>query len=169
MSVGLNSTVANYGGRIGDPNSVVKQFIIDDANSYATWNYIKSINPLNKTIGTTDKKTNVLIYKNLTVEGAIINPSDEKLKENIEQLEPLEVDNILELKPVKYNLKTDKNKEIHFGLIAQDVEKIYPELVHNDKNYKSINYIELIPILIEKMKRMQEEIDSLKINIRLLS
>ena len=166
MSSGLNSTVANYGGRIGDPNTIVKQFIVDTTNSYATWNYV-NIRQLNKTIATTDKNTNVLIYKDLTVEGAIINPSDEKLKENIEGLTSLHVDNLIKLNPVKYNLKRDKNKETHFGLIAQDVEKLYPELVHNDTNYKSINYIELIPILIEKMKQMQEEIDRLKLNIKL--
>ena len=162
MSAGLSSTVANYGGKISNPTTIIKQFIID-SNSYATWNYLKS-NSLVKTIVPTDKNSNVLIYKNLIVEGAIINPSDERLKENIEELSlsSSKIDHLLNLKPVKYNLKSDKNKQTHFGLVAQDVEQIYPELVHHDnKQYKSLNYIEFIPILIEKMKKMQEQIDTL--------
>ena len=168
MSAGLTSTVANYGGRIGDPNTVVKNFIIgSNSTNAATWNYLSG-SKISNTIVPAGKNINVLINKDLTVEGTIYNPSDFNLKENIASLSDLQVDNILLLKPVTYNYKSDRNKQTHFGLIAQDVEELFPELISNDnKSYKSLNYIELIPIMIEKMKEMQENIDELNKKLKM--
>ena len=69
---------------------------------------------------------------------------------------------LFNLEPKKYNYKKDVSNQPHFGFIAQDVEKIYPELVSEKAGYKTINYIELIPILVSKMKTMQDEINELK-------
>ena len=56
-----------------------------------------------------------------------------------------------------------KNKR--FGLIAQELQKVYPELVHtNQEGYLSVNYIDLIPILIDAVKTLNEEIIELKRN-----
>jgi hypothetical protein len=46
------------------------------------------------------------------------------------------------------------------GLIAQDVEKVFPQLVFaDDKGYKAVDYVKLIPLLIESMKEQQKQID----------
>ncbi len=74
--------------------------------------------------------------------------------------------NITKKNSTGYNF--DKN--LHFGLIAQDVEKIFPNLVsRDDKGYLSLNYTELIPVLInavqeqnEKIKKLEELVSSLK-------
>ena len=63
-----------------------------------------------------------------------------------------------------------KEKKIHFGFTAQEVEEYYPELINDnfyyeDNKYKTINYIELIPIMLSKIKKMQNEIDDLKKNM----
>ena len=51
----------------------------------------------------------------------------------------------------------------HFGLIAQDLQKIYPELVYEDTDgYLSVNYTGLIPLLIQSVKELKAEIDALK-------
>jgi hypothetical protein len=51
---------------------------------------------------------------------------------------------------------------VRYGVIAQDIEIYFPELVSNNTGgHKSVNYLELIPIMIVKMKKMQEEIDNL--------
>ena len=124
-------------------------------------------------------KVDVLIPKDLIVIGSILNPSDLHLKENIElisQDKSIDVNGVLKLWPVKYNYIEDTNKKLHYGLIAQEVEEYFPELVHTtnrdetDKKStpsqtKSVNYIELIPIMLCKMKKMQEEIDVLKLSI----
>ena len=48
------------------------------------------------------------------------------------------------------------------GVIAQEVEKIFPELVSTNANgYKSVNYIGLIPVMIESIKDQQQQINEL--------
>ena len=56
------------------------------------------------------------------------------------------------------------DKKEHYGFVAQDVEKVFPLLVNYNESIecKTVNYIELIPLMINKMKKMQEEIDNLK-------
>jgi len=49
------------------------------------------------------------------------------------------------------------------GLLAQEVEKIYPELVSTDAGgYKAVNYAQLTPVLIEALKEQQQQIEALK-------
>ena len=49
------------------------------------------------------------------------------------------------------------------GLLAQEVEKIYPELVSTDADgYKAVNYAQLTPVLIEALKEQQAQIEALK-------
>ena len=70
---------------------------------------------------------------------------------------------MLDLKPTQFNFKLDLKKKIHYGFITEDLEQIYPELVKDCENgYKKVNYLELIPLIISKMKEMQDEIDELK-------
>jgi hypothetical protein len=68
---------------------------------------------------------------------------------------------------MEYTFKADTNKNLHYGFIAQDVEQLYPTLVKdNVLGYKTVNYIELIPLLVSKMQDMQKEIDELKETIK---
>ena len=102
------------------------------------------------------------IYGNLV--GTVTAPSDIALKENIKDLGLyIDVNKIMELNPKSYTYKKDKkDKKVHYGLIAQEMEKVYPDLVYNDKGSKTINYIELIPLLLLKIKDLQEQVDVLK-------
>ncbi len=80
-------------------------------------------------------------------------PSDIRLKENVKQLD-YGLEKVKELKTFKYNYK-EGDKKIHYGLIAQDLIKILPDLIttnEDDLNSLSVNYIELIPILINAIK-----------------
>ena len=53
----------------------------------------------------------------------------------------------------------------HFGFIAQDVEKEFPSLVSTDnEGMKSINYLEMIPLLLHKINDLERKIDELKNN-----
>jgi len=101
--------------------------------------------------------------------------SDKRLKTNIKPLKDV-LSRIKQLNGTTYNyINTPHNKTtttpnettnvsgITIGLIAQDVEKIFPEVVCTDSSpegMKSINYNGLIPILIEGMKEQQAIIDS---------
>jgi hypothetical protein len=87
-------------------------------------------------------------------------PSDENLKENIRPVKGLDI--ITRLKGVRYHLKgTDKDG---IGLIAQDVEKVVPELVETvaGTNLKGIQYENLIAPMIEALKEQQAQIDALQ-------
>jgi hypothetical protein len=102
------------------------------------------------------------IYGNLV--GTVTPPSDITLKENINDLGlTIDFNKIMDLKPKAYTYKKDKkNKKTHYGLIAQEMEQVYPDLVYNEKGIKTINYTELIPILLLKIKDLQEQVDVLK-------
>jgi hypothetical protein len=161
------STVANYGGKQPTKTQDIKQFVVSPTVSQAEWVFSKIstngeiyITPVNRT-------KSVYIYKDLYVNGSIYNTSDKNHKEEIEPISDSKIEKLLDLEPVEYKLKTDTKKKKHFGLIAQDVEEIYPELI-SDSNlgFKTVNYMELIPLLLLKMKNMQKEIDELKEQIK---
>jgi hypothetical protein len=155
------STTANYGGRIDTQQGNIKQFIV--SSSLANWIYKKLNNGL--TVQTPEsQKIPVLITSDLIVTGSFFNSSDERLKENIDDINTESVDNLLTLNPLLFSYKHDMKKKNHYGVLAQDVEKIFPELVesNNVSGYKTVNYIEFIPLMISKMKRMQNEINELK-------
>ena len=95
--------------------------------------------------------------------------SDLRLKENIKPLDK-SLDKICLLQGVEFNFKSNKNKKM-IGLIAQDVEKVIPEVVNTDDsedNYKSINYCNITAVLIESIKELREEVKSLKQEIDIL-
>jgi hypothetical protein len=90
--------------------------------------------------------------------------SDIRWKKNIKDLNNSLL-GILELNAVSYDLKTDEFPEMGFqtgtqiGLIAQDVEKVFPELVRtDDSGYKAVSYEKLSVILLEGMKEQQQQI-----------
>ena len=112
-------------------------------------------------------KLPVLISNDLIVTGSLYNTSDIRLKENIDNINSESIDKLLTLNPIIYSYKNEFPKKKHYGVSAQDVEKIFPELVENNNNlgYKTVNYQELIPIMLAKMKLMQVEIEELKQNV----
>ena len=58
-------------------------------------------------------------------------------------------------RPVRFHLKTDPNGSIQYGLVAEEVDKVYPELVIRDNNGKiqGVRYDELAPMLLNEMQR----------------
>ena len=63
------------------------------------------------------------------------------------------LDKILLLSPKKYTFKEDKNNSVKIGLIAQEVQTFFPELVHKDSNgILSLNYQALASVLVQAIK-----------------
>ena len=95
--------------------------------------------------------------------------SDKRLKENIQPLGN-SLDKILGLEGVSYERKS--NGESHVGYIAQDVEKIIPEVIvektlpletgDEETLYKTLRYVELLPYVTEAMKEQQKIIEEQK-------
>jgi len=156
----LVSNVANYGGRQPDNTQNIKQFVVGNGNQ-AVWVYKRLLSGL--TVQTpADTNRPVLINNDLYVNGSIFNPSDKNLKKNIQPISIDKSSEILRLEPVEFNYNDDRTQRKHLGFIAQDMEKIYPELVTSQNNIKSLNYVELIPLLVLQIQKQQKEIDELK-------
>uniref|UniRef100_UPI0035153038 tail fiber domain-containing protein n=1 Tax=Ekhidna sp. TaxID=2608089 RepID=UPI0035153038 len=87
--------------------------------------------------------------------------SDRRLKENIELLQNT-LSKLDKLGGYNYNYKADEDKKKQIGVIAQELEIVYPELVQTDeRGFKMVNYQGLIPVLIEAIKEQQAEITRL--------
>ncbi|MBN2649226.1 MAG: tail fiber domain-containing protein [Prolixibacteraceae bacterium] len=107
-----------------------------------------------------------IVYGDGTVEAnGVALHSDSTLKEGISDMDN-QLEKLKKLKGVTYHLKRDKakdgkKKKTHYGLLSQDVEKIYPDMVFtNEEGIKSIFYTELIPVLLEAVKTQQAQIES---------
>lgn len=92
------------------------------------------------------------------------NSSDIRLKKNVEELEGA-MAMVKELKPVSFHWKKSTGNpadKTNYGFIAQDIEKIDPNLVRTDEEgYKSVVYQEIIPILLQAAKELNEKLDEL--------
>jgi len=98
--------------------------------------------------------------------GSFLYSSDERLKEGITRMQD-GLSNILALSPVSFTLKEDiqnaKAGKEDIGFIAQEVEQVIPGIVHtDDEGMKSVDYIKLVPILVQALQEQQAEIEELK-------
>ncbi|MBI5218025.1 MAG: tail fiber domain-containing protein [Bacteroidia bacterium] len=117
--------------------------------------------------------------------------SDRRFKKDISSLGDGTLDKIMKLKPSEYYYNIEKYPAFaglegkRFGLIAQEVEEIFPELVNNKKympdptlipdegeiapmvkGYYAVDYVSLIPFLIKGMQEQQQIITKLQIDIK---
>ena len=99
--------------------------------------------------------------------------SDVRLKENITTLEN-GLSKVLQLRGVNFTWKSEPQMGNRIGFIAQEVEKILPEMVFTNPvdGYKGVNYAEISAVLVEAVKELKAENDKLKnqlleMNIRL--
>jgi hypothetical protein len=104
--------------------------------------------------------------------------SDERLKNIIGNIDNA-LNSIMTLRTIKHTWKSDKTNKEHLALIAQDVEKVFPQVI--DKNllsskpneqqtdeteYLGVRYTELIPVLVAAIQEQQKQIEELKAKIK---
>jgi len=107
-------------------------------------------------------------YQYLTIYGTFNNMSDEKLKKDIKDLNAGSLDKIINLQGVTYKFKNDETQNSFTGFIAQDVQKVFPELVSEQEEGLAIKTLEMIPHLVEAIKEQQIIIESLEARIKKL-
>jgi hypothetical protein len=123
-------------------------------------------------VGQTDAATSavnrIIIYGNGNIQnsnnsyGQI---SDENLKENIVDATP-KLEDIKKLKVKNFNYKGENYKQI--GMIAQDVEKIFPSLVEEvidpetKEKHKSLKYSVFVPMLIKSIQELEKRVQELE-------
>jgi len=109
-------------------------------------------------------------FGNTIFPGTVTANSDIKLKTNIKTIENA-LEKVLSLRGVEYDRVDNNDHQI--GVIAQEVEKIIPEVVYPKEpspNYetKSVAYANMVGLLIEAIKEQQEQISTMKEELELL-
>jgi hypothetical protein len=94
--------------------------------------------------------------------------SDARLKKNVQQFPPV-LDKLVQLRPVSYDWRSDEFPQLHLGndrssgLIAQELESVFPEMVSLDKKgFKRVNYSELPTLMLQAIRELKAENDSLR-------
>ena len=92
---------------------------------------------------------------------ALTETSDARLKENLKSLGE-SLAKVLQLQGVSYQLKADPARRVQLGLVAQEVEKVFPEVVFTDAaGFKSLDYSRLLAPVIEAIKTQQTQLEAL--------
>ena len=103
---------------------------------------------------------------NVEYRGVLTDISDRRMKTDIVKLDANEIVNrISKIDTYSFKMKNDTSGRTEFGVMAQELENVFPELVEtaDDKmQTKSVNYIGLIAPMIEATKTLQQENISLK-------
>ena len=130
--------------------------------------------------GLTNGNSNGNIYAgyfvgDVSVSGTLFQGSDRKLKKQIKDEEGI-LKKVMQLQPKNYLFDIEKfpsmgfSNKLQHGLISQDVELIFPELVQNipmlgdEKNstYKALNYMGLITLLTKSIQELNTKVDELE-------
>ena len=98
----------------------------------------------------------VLFDGTTTIAGDLSINSDARLKANIISLGST-LAKVLQIDGKTYTMKKDENKKQKIGVLAQDIEKVFPELVSESNGVKSVNYQGLVPVLINALKEQAIE------------
>ena len=173
--VGIGTHLPSRNLEIQDAASYVG-LKIENTNATSAWSILEKDNNLftiyqdvvgshrltidsagNVGIGTTIPSYKLHVYGRIKTSG-ITESSDERLKKDIKSLEAA-LAKVMQLRAVSYKWKenqihstTDKTQ---IGFIAQEVEKIIPELVDtDDEGYKSIQYSHLVPLLVGSIQEL---------------
>ena len=147
----------------GQYNNYVEYRNYDNRDNYFyTNNSIRmAIKGSNGYVGILDSTPSYQLDVNGTIRatGNVIAYSDVRSKENIKTIDSA-LDKVLKLRGVEFN-KIGKNKK-EIGVIAQEIEKVFPEVVStDDEGMKSVAYGNIVGALIEGMKEQQKQIEAL--------
>jgi len=163
--------------------------IVNDANTeqvFGIYSHVDGKNAVSNVIGIYSEPhgvkssflTSFFGAGNVNITGNYYSSSDAKLKQNIKPIQKM-MDKIMQLKPSSYQYRTEEYKwnlpkGNQFGLVAQDVQKVFPELVQeqvkparfdektkeklsDEVKYLGVNYTGLIPIIISGMQDLKNE------------
>ena len=99
---------------------------------------------------------------NWTANGNVTAYSDERLKDNIEPIEN-PIQKLKAIQGVTYNRNDIEGNPRQTGVVAQQVERVLPEVVMtNDEGIKTVAYGNMVGLLIEAIKEQQDEIERLR-------
>lgn len=143
--------------------SIVKA---DGGNSQITLNAKTLVKNTSLTVGGTSTLSTTAGRIDATNDVVAFSTSDEKLKENITPIENA-LDKVSQVQGIEFDWipkeEVHGNKGHDVGVIAQEIEKVLPEVVTTrDNGYKAVKYEKIIPLLVEAIKELQAEVQELK-------
>ncbi len=119
-------------------------------------------------IGTNTPSFKLDVNGGIRCVGAVNTTSDVRLKQNIRPVTGA-LQDVQKLSGVRYTFRQEEFPYMQFpkgeqiGVLAQDIEKVYPELVStDDQGFKSVNYAQLNAVLIEAIKEQQQQVEAAK-------
>ena len=139
-------------------------YLADGYNPAFNNGYPISLNPVggNVGIGITNPSEKLHVSGNILATGTVNASSDISLKDNITPI-PNAIDKVLQIRGVTFNRNDIEDNPRQAGIIAQEVEKVLPEVVSEDKDgIKSVEYGNMVGLLIEAIKEQQGQINMLK-------
>ena len=165
-AMGMNTTASDYGSFvIGQYNDALSS--ITSGGSATDYNADNTAFVIGN--GTSNAKSdafkvkfngNTTVSNNLTVSGDVVISSDARLKANIVSLGST-LSKLLLIDGKTYTMK--KNSKQKIGVLAQDIQKVFPELVSKDENEMlAVNYQGLVPVLINALKEQHTKISRLE-------
>jgi hypothetical protein len=90
--------------------------------------------------------------------GNYVSLSDQRLKCNVSALGPV-LERVLQLRPVSYHFRDEAaNAPRSLGLIAQEVEPLFPEVVGECQGMKGLAYSELVPVTIGALQELNQKL-----------
>lgn len=181
---------SNEGGQINirkSLNGSTADWIIDQYGTTSSDARLRIFNSIAETNGITIMENGNIGMGSLTpsvrlqvagdiIANSIAGSSDARFKTNITAIEnPLQ--KVLQLRGVNFDWKTKEFPARSFsenrtvGFIAQEVEKVLPEIVQTEKNvegYKSVQYDKVVALLVEAIKEQQKQINRLQKQVKQL-
>jgi len=149
------------------------------ANTIAGLPVIEAFSDYKVTLGPYSSQTTVDSSGNLSVSGEIratgdviaYYSSDERFKDNIQPIQ----DSLYKISKIggyeyDWNDKQSTYEGHDVGVIAQEIHKVLPEVVtEREDGYLAVKYEKVVPLLIESIKELKQEVDDIKKNCKCLS
>jgi len=164
---GMFSTAMGYGTRASDRSSlIIGQYnllgstVTNSATDFSLENTAFVIGNGTNSANRSDA-LEVKFNGDATLAGNLNINSDARLISNIISLGST-LSNLLQIDGKSYTMKKDESEKQKIGLLAQDIEKVFPELVSESNGIKSVNYQGLVPVLINALKEQEERIKRLE-------
>ena len=166
-AIGRESRASDFGSLVIGQYNLLGSTVTNNSTSFSLENTAFVIGNGGNHDDRSDALT-VLFDGTTTIAGDLSINSDARLKANIISLGST-LAKVLQIDGKSYTMKKDENNKQKIGVLAQDIEKVFPELVSESNGVKSVNYQGLVPVLINalkeqdaKMNEQQTEIDELK-------
>lgn len=167
-NVELAVIMNGYVGGAGDPDLIISCVAVgNDSNN--PWVSTPELNIVyqgnNVGIGVNVPSQKLQVNGNILA-ASFLYPSDARLKENIRTVEGL--DRVSRLRGVEFTWR--ESGKLALGMIAQEVESQIPSAVTIDPvtGLKAIDYVQIIPLLVESTKQLRKENEDLRASIRRL-